>query len=159
MALLTSYSSHAGGWALGGAFDGLDCDQVFGSRLQTWNTQFRTHYHSQLGCCTGVTSDSQGELWVKWVLVDRPMMVCLVRASWLFMTFCSFSCPSWSEWVSLKWSRSAAGFFQSTSIESSVWPSTRIPSTPDTSGRRVGGRQAGRDGWMDRWLGGRVMYE
>jgi len=67
------------------------------------------------------------------IAADWPTMVCMVLASWLMATFSSPPWPSGLEWVNLKWSTAIAGFFQSTWMESSVWPTTFIPSIPETS--------------------------
>lgn len=80
------------------------------------------------------------------LLQDLPTIVCLVRASWLICMLSSSSCPSGSVCLSLKWSTSAGGFFQSTWIETSVWPRTRISSIAETSGKDTSvGQQGGTD--------------
>lgn len=81
-----------------------------------------------------------------------PTRVCLVRASWLLCTFSSSSCPAGSVCVSLKWSTSVGGFFQSTWIETSVWPRTRISSIAETSGRDTSVGQQGGTGSTDKTL-------
>ena len=72
------------------------------------------------------------------LLKDLPTIVCLVRASWLLCTSNSSSRPEGSVCLSLKKSTSACGFFQSTWIETSVWPRTRISSIAETSGKDTG---------------------
>lgn len=62
-------------------------------------------------------------------------MVCLVRASWLLCTLSSSACPAGSVCLSLKKSTSVCGFFQSTWMETSVWPRTWISSIAETSGK------------------------
>ncbi len=121
-------------WQLAFAFtfDCLHAYLIFCSWVEAW----KTHIHVVLTTqpLKSTHSETQGPVTADGCLtVDWPTMVCLVLASWLITTF---SCPPWPSglaWVNLKKSTATAGFFQSTWIESSVWPSTLIPSIPETS--------------------------